>query len=211
MDKSKILKAILLIAVVVAFFFSIKSCTDARKQVDVLKEQKDLAIAAKDSLRVEYDKKTGEATYSKAALAASEKTLDDYLAKNNKPLSDLKKKDKAIFGASTTFETPIDTAVAVEARPDSTDDVRSAHIIDPYFVADVAASRDSIKLSVAPIDTMSLTMDKDYRVRVRFQNPKSKVTELTPFYVKPAPQKSKNWKYFLGIAAGAIGTGLLLK
>lgn len=204
-----ILKAALVIALIVAFFFGIKSCSKSN-QVDVLKQQSELNTAAADPLKIERDK-NGKLTASIQALTADNKVLNDYLEKNNKELAALKKKDKAVFGATVHFTTPIDTAVAVEAKVDSTDDVRSAHIVDPYYTADVAAGRDSIKLSVNPIDSMSITLDPDNRVRVRFQNPKANVTELHPFYVKPPAQKSKNWKYFLGIAAGAAATGLLLK
>lgn len=202
LSKSNLLIAALLLVIAFLLF---RSCNQSNT-ADTLTDQRDLAQAASDTLRVDTDK-DGSKEYSKATYAATDKDLlIAELSKKNKALAAMaQNKDKA--GLRTITNTVYrDTGRTII---DTVKDTRTANIRTPYYDADVVSGPLRTTLDITRMtDTVSYNIDKDFRLHAKHTNPHVQVTELESFYVKPVVKK-KNWKYIVGgIIAGGLVYGV---
>jgi hypothetical protein len=198
---------LILVLVVVIGFLIIRGCNQSNTNTtSTLTDQRDLAKAESDTLRVDTNK-DGSKEYSKDTYAVTDKDLlIAELSKKNKALAAMvQNKDKA--GLRTITNTVYrDTGRTII---DTVKDTRTANIHTPYYDADIVSGPERTTLDITRMtDTVAYNIDKNYRLHAKHSNPHVDVVELESFYVKPAVRK-KNWKYVVGgIIAGGLVYGV---
>lgn len=161
-----------------------------------------LLEADRDSLKKVFNKKTQEWEYSRLAYKAENEELNKFLKQNKEELYKLKKENKALVGIISETQIRIDTVVLNEKVVEYDSTVRVANIKNPFYIANILSYTDRTSLSVRMQAKLNFLIGPNGNLIATTNNPYLDLVQLESFYVTPAKQKSKNWKYLIGFGLG---------
>lgn len=206
--KNKIGNVLLYVAVIALVAYLFVNNYNLRQKVQNIEHLAALNEAYVDSLRTEYDAKTGEYTSTISAYVAENKTLTQFLKEKDEELYRLKKKG-AVTGGKVSTETKVDTVVVTEYLPnDSTTRIAKVDAM-PHYTAEVTSLPDSTRIKLAAYVHLGWDIT-DGKLNLTHDNPYLTINNARGFYVLPKDNK-RNYKWWLGVAAGLTGGYLIFK
>lgn len=178
------------------------------------REYNNLLTASKDSLKLVFNDKTKQWQSEREIFKANDETLTKYLKNNEKELYDIKKDYNSIVGILSKISFEADTVVLNDTvrviDKDST--VRVANIVNPFYSAHIKSYADSTKLSIRGIyNEQKFSIDSKGKLIITNSNPYIVQEDGKGFYITQPKEKTKNWKYYIGIAGGLIGGYYIFK
>lgn len=178
---------------------------EAHDTIAKQKESNNLIEASMDSLKLVYNEKTKEWQSERKIFKANNEELDKYLKEKEKELYKLRNDYNSVIGIISKNEFKADTVVINDPvaviELDTT--VRVANIKTPYYNANIKSYADSTKLNISGIyNEQKFSIDKSGKLIIINSNPYIIQHEGKGFYITQPEQKTKNWKYYIGIAGG---------
>jgi hypothetical protein len=164
------------------------------------------------NLRSSYNAKIGRVEYEREMLVADKKQLESFLKSKDKELYELRKRTKAQAGGITTTVLVRDTVTTYDTVyvDDSKRDIRVARIQDEYLDIGIISRPDSLILNPFIVKDSVEFAVKDGVLSILHHNPHVHVSGIKSFKIEQPKQNTK-WKFWAGLAAGAVGGYFIFK
>lgn len=199
------IKDLTIIALLILTLIMWGSVRHYKNSLDDAKAKNNLLEAQADTIAKKWNSKSEQWEFSRLQYEANEAQLKRFLKDKDAELYALAKRKDIRDVTKTVIEIQKDTIVPTEVR----DGIHYATITDKWMEAHIVSRADSTSL-VQKI-SLPLTISKGYdgRIMVTTPVPYVDIADLKGF-TKIAPQKKKNWKYWVGgIIGGALVYGVV--